>query len=249
MGTYIRFSSFSRFFAFLGVNRMYLYLYLMLFTLSAPLIRGFEPRIAYYRKWKALFPALLLVAIPFWLWDYYFTVWGVWGFNKQYLLGYYIAGLPLEEVLFFLIVPFTCIFCYEVFNYFIVKDYLSPIARPFTLFFGLFLLAVGLFNPTKAYTLWACGGAGLFLIGQAIAGHEKLGRFWFMWVVILLPKLLVNGALTGSFTPQPVVWYNDEENLGLRLFTIPLEDFAYNTLMLMPCWVLYESLKKRFSIP
>ncbi len=227
---------------------MYLYLYLMLFTVAAPIIRGFEPKIAYYRKWKAFFPAAFLVAIPFWVWDYYFTKWGFWGFNEKYLTGIHILNLPLEEVLFFIIVPFTCIFCYEVFNYFIEKDIFSAIARPLAAAVGIFLLVVAAFNTEKSYTLWACGGAGLLLAAEAWRGHRLLGRFWFMWVAIIVPKLLVNGALTGSFTPEPVVWYNNAENLSLRIFTIPVEDFAYNTLMLLGNWTLYERFKAAMNI-
>lgn len=41
--------------------------------------------------------------------------------------------------------------------------------------------------------------------------------------------LLVNGILTAL----PVVIYNDMENIGLRIYTIPLEDNAYGLLMLL----------------
>jgi lycopene cyclase domain-containing protein len=220
----------------------------MIFTVSAPILRGFEPKIAYYKKWKAFFPAALIVAIPFWIWDFYFTEWGFWGFNPKYLTNIYILNLPLEEVLFFLVVPFTCIFCYEVFNYFIKNDIFEGVALQITWVLGIFLTLVGLLHLQKSYTLWACGGAGLLLCAVAISKPKLLGRFWFMWLIIIVPKLLVNGTLTGSFTPEPIVWYNNEENLGIRVSTIPVEDFAYNTLMLLGNWVLYEFFKTKMKI-
>jgi lycopene cyclase domain-containing protein len=77
-----------------------------------------------------------------------------------------------------------------------------------------------------------------------------MGRFYFAFMVILLPFLIVNGILTGSFIEEPVVWYNNEENLGIRLGTIPLEDVIYGMLMLLipitiaEKWEEYDYYKK-----
>jgi len=54
----------------------------------------------------------------------------------------------------------------------------------------------------------------------------------------------VNGILTGSFIEGEVVWYNNTENLGLRIFTIPIEDFAYAFSMILYNLLLIEQLKK-----
>jgi lycopene cyclase domain-containing protein len=49
----------------------------------------------------------------------------------------------------------------------------------------------------------------------------------------LIPFLLTNGLLTGAFLPEPIVWYNDAENLGLRIGTIPVEDALFGMLMML----------------
>ncbi|MBK9076995.1 MAG: lycopene cyclase domain-containing protein [Flavobacteriales bacterium] len=113
-----------------GMER-FTYLALDLFTLSFPLIRSFEPRILYWRKWRGLFTGIGVMAVVFLIWDAIFTANGVWGFTPRYLTGPHIARLPLEEVLFFLVVPYSCTFIYEVMRYFVRRDVLGRIARPF----------------------------------------------------------------------------------------------------------------------
>ena len=64
-----------------------------------------------------------------------------------------------------------------------------------------------------------------------------------MYVVSWLPFLLINGALTGSFTENPVVNYNSNEITNIRIFTIPIEDSIYNLLMLLIVVFVYEKRK------
>ncbi|MDB5261388.1 MAG: rane protein, partial [Adhaeribacter sp.] len=52
---------------------------------------------------------------------------------------------------------------------------------------------------------------------------------------------LVNGVLTAI----PIVWYNNDYNLGVRLTTIPIEDTMYSMLMLLLTITAYEFLKRR----
>ena len=53
------------------------------------------------------------------------------------------------------------------------------------------------------------------------------------FVILLLPFLIVNGLLTGSLIEDQVVWYNDSQNLSIRIGTIPVEDVFYALLMLL----------------
>jgi lycopene cyclase domain-containing protein len=52
--------------------------------------------------------------------------------------------------------------------------------------------------------------------------------------------LIINGILTAL----PVVEYNPDHDLGIRLFTIPIEDFFYFFLLLLMNLTIYEYLKK-----
>jgi len=72
-----------------------------------------------------------------------------------------------------------------------------------------------------------------------------MGYFWFAYFVHLIPFFIVNGVLTGAVTPNPVVWYNPEEIIGLRIVSIPIEDTIYAlTCLLIPISVL-EYLKTK----
>ena len=127
----------------------YLYLGVNLFAISYPLAQSFEHRIKFSSQWFALFPAILITGAFFLIWDYWFTQMGVWEFNPTYLLGIYFFDLPLEEWLFFITVPFACVFIYEVLNYFFPKDYFLPYAKPFVYVMIPFLVGLRLFHLDK----------------------------------------------------------------------------------------------------
>ncbi|MCA1762801.1 MAG: lycopene cyclase domain-containing protein [Flavobacteriales bacterium] len=42
-----------------------------------------------------------------------------------------------------------------------------------------------------------------------------------------------------------MVWYNNAENMGIRLITIPVEDMGYNMLMLLIVITVLEMFKVR----
>lgn len=220
-----------------------LYFLLHVFTVSFPLIRSFEPKIQFAKKWKALFPAIFIAASFFLLWDVYFTKSGVWGFNNRYLLGMYLFRLPIEEWLFFFSVPFASVFIYECVVYFWPSLPFSKEMRALTLLTGSCLLLLSILNDSKMYTFWNFLFSGAFLTGIAIKNPSWLGHFWIAYFIHLIPFLFVNGILTGSLLKEPIVWYNNDENLNIRLLTIPIEDTIYALLLLLMNITFYERLK------
>lgn len=226
---------------------MFSYLLINLFTLAGPMARSFEPRIAYWRKWKALFPAIGLTMLLFITWDAVFTHWGVWGFTPAYLVGLDLINLPIEEWLFFITIPYACLFIYEVLNLFIRRDVLglasTSIAVVFMLLGGLMLLLY----PGRLYTQSASLVMIILLaINLWVLRSPWLGRFFLAYLVSLIPFVLVNGILTGAVTAEPIVWYNDDENMGMRFITIPLEDFFYGLDLMLLNLMLYERFKRKW---
>ena len=95
------------------MNTHYTYFVILAASLVGPLCLSFDKKVAFYKNWKYLFLAMILPALFYIIWDIYFTSKGVWSFNEDYISGIKIINLPIEEVLFFFIVPYCCVFIYE----------------------------------------------------------------------------------------------------------------------------------------
>lgn len=225
----------------------WLYLGLNFFTILIPFWRSFETKYVNFKAhWGSLFKAIFITGAFFIVWDVIFTQNGVWGFTPKYLTGIYIFHLPIEEWLFFITVPYACLFIYEVLNTFVKEDYLRLMGRPFTLLLGVILFSSAIGNSDKDYTFWNFMFAGVFLfLHYFIIKPNYLGRFYLAYMVGLIGFFGVNGILTGALTETPVVWYNNAENLGIRLGTIPIEDIFYGLLLILMNITLYEYFKSR----
>src|SRR6478609_5864849 len=107
------------------MNSHYAYLLLNLLSVLFPFLLSFDKKVAFYKHWRYLFPAIFITGVFFIAWDMLFTAKGIWSFNPHYITGIYIYNLPLEEVLFFLCVPYACVFIYEVMNAYVSRDVLG----------------------------------------------------------------------------------------------------------------------------
>jgi lycopene cyclase domain-containing protein len=174
---------------------------------------------------------MMTIFIP---WDIIFTDNGFWGFNPAYLTGYYLLGLPVEEWLFFICIPYACIFT----HYALLE--ISPKFRfgqrtTHVIYISLItvLIIVLWYFYDRWYTLLSFVFCLLILAIVYNTRKQLLRSFFATYLVILIPFLIVNGVLTGTGIEDQVVWYNDNENLGKRILTIPVEDSIYNLGMLL----------------
>lgn len=235
------------------MQTQFTYFLILAGSLAGPLLLSFDRKVAYYRKWKYLFPAMVLPALFFLVWDELKTRAGVWSFSAQHITGLHIGSLPLEEVLFFFVVPYCCVFIYECMVCYFPgvkgKKWGWPLLAALA---TLFALVAGV-TYGKAYTFYTALFNTVFLLAlllyrKRLPGFDP-GAFLVSYLVIVLPFLIVNGLLTGI----PVVLYNDAENLGIRIFSflpwpmrnIPVEDIFYGMLLILMNVVGFEWLRNR----
>lgn len=224
---------------------MSLYLILMLVSFGSCLVLSFDKKVAFYKNMRFFVPAVFIVAIPFLIWDQYFTINGVWGFNETYLQGIFIGNLPIEEVLFFFLIPYCCVFIYEVLIAYFPNASLNKLTKIFSLIFVLSGTLLALMNLDNWYTLSACSLAVLFVVFAMRGKYVWYPRAVFAFLVAILPFLIVNGVLTGATTPEPIVWYSELHITGVRIVTIPIEDVFYNFSLLIPIMGVYHYLRAR----
>ncbi|HER07784.1 MAG TPA: lycopene cyclase domain-containing protein [Bacteroides sp.] len=228
-------------------NGSWTYFTLLGLSLLYPLAQSFEKRVYMHRKFQFILPGLLVTGSVYILWDIWFTKAGIWGFNHNFTRDFYLLGLPVEEWLFFMVVPYCCIFLYEVLRYFVKRFYHPDFSR--VLIYVLLVLLIGSlpFVRHRTYTFTAFAFTSFMLILQL---YQKTYKTWFSgfiltYLVSLIPFLVVNGVLTSI----PVVWYDNAENLGIRIYTVPLEDFIYLMGLLLPSVNIYQLLLYRYASP
>ncbi len=223
------------------------YLFIDIFCLAGPLILSFDKRVAYYKNWPAVFVSILFTCLLFIPVDVFFTKSLYWGFNEQYLTGKWLFGLPIEEVLFFVTVPFACLFVYECVIYYFPK-WIAALDKKLSIvhlliFNGLTIFYAILFWD-RFYSFSVAIAALLVINAASFLFRKHLAKAVLAFGFIIIPFLLVNGALTGSFTENEVVWYNAKTISEWRIFTIPSEDLFYNILLVSSSLFFYLGYKK-----
>lgn len=226
------------------MQEKYLYLSIDLLSFIFPFIASFYPKHSFFKTWKFLLPALFAVAIFFIIFDILYTKIGVWGFNERYLIGIKIVNLPLEEVLFFFLIPYSSLFIHFVLPVFIPKNPLIKYGKKISQLLFILSVIMSIYNYDKLYTLFTFGFLSLFFL-IIILLNIDFSDFYFSYLFVLPFFFLTNGILTGSFIDEEVVRYNNNENINLRIGTIPVEDIFYGMLLIGMNCLLYEVLKKK----
>ena len=221
------------------------YLIFNIIVLSGPLLFGSMRRFYFINRWPIAFVSIVIAAIPFIIWDILVTG-RHWMFNENFTLPWRFASLPLEEWLFFFTVPFACLFTWEMINRFLgdgkagagrVLRYLIPLLPAAGLFF---------FHLGKEYT-----GLVMFFLAMAFYLDKvletdlvyKKNFYWYAMITGVF-TLLFNGYLTA----RPVVLYGEPYQLGLRLVTVPLEDFGFGFSLLFICTIIYQAFKQKYQL-
>ncbi|MBK9630286.1 MAG: lycopene cyclase domain-containing protein [Saprospiraceae bacterium] len=207
----------------------YLYFYHHLFALI-PVVLAlmiypfFGTRIYFYIKW--LVP-IIIGSIPFIVWDILFSKAGVWGFNTIYISGIGINSFPVEEILWFPVIGICSLFVYELITH--KKLLLDQNGNENWVFLAVFcFFGMSVIFHERIYTgfsSWSVGFMALIYRNYDLSG--LFVRVFRSFMVLLIPMFLFDGLLTGMFTKEGLVIYNLEECIGVRMVSIPIEDFLF----------------------
>lgn len=223
-----------------------LYALLMILSLAGPLALSFDKKVAFYKSWWALFPGILINALLFILWDGWFVREGVWSFNPEFVWSFRVNDLPLEEWSFFFVIPYCSVFIYACLKGYLSSVFFDKYAHLLTVSAWIITGVLLLFSHKLTYTFYNSLFAFLILSFHVFGTRKSyMGFFWLAYFIHLIPFGIINGILTS----KPVVIYNNAENLGLRLGTIPVEDTIYAlTCLLLPITVMEFLLQRKKTL-
>ena len=215
----------------------YLYLTILFCSVLVPFIFSFHKRLKFYLHFKSLGLGLALMLLLFIPHDILFTSLEIWGFNSNYVTGIYLFNLPIEECLFFICIPFCCLFTYHV-VWTLSKNIEYQPMKTFCWSISFVLIVLGVLYKDRMYTSSTFIGLSIAMLIAPFFVNMKV--FFKTYIILLIPFFIVNGILTGSMIDGEVVWYDDTNNLSVRIFTIPIEDFFYGFFMLLLVMIGYQ---------
>ncbi len=220
---------------------MITYLLLNIFIILFPLLLSFESKIKFYTKIKHYLFSIAIVSSIFIIWDYIATFRGDWSFNPKFLTGIYLYLLPLEEILFFITVPYSIIFLFETFKLYLTDKQIYYNKHIYNVIAIIFILISFLFiNQYYTFTVFIFTGITFLVLNYLTPFLLKSKVFFILILFTYIPFFIVNYVLT-SF---PVVEYSKYAIFNIRITTIPIEDFFYSFSLLGLYISFYELSKK-----
>ena len=222
------------------------YLLINFFTIIISFIASFDKRVQFNKHFGTFLLSSTIVAIPFIAWDIWFTDIGVWWFNTNYTIGVIVAGLPIEEWMFFFFIPFACVFTYYCFDKFFNLSWTSAFNNVIAFVTIIVCVTAALLFYDKIYTfVTALVTFATIIYLHFIAKQDGIGKASLVFLVLMVGFLSVNGVLTGTGLESPIVNYNPDHFLDVRILTIPIEDAVYGYSQFMLNVYFFTLLKKK----
>lgn len=192
-------------------------------------------------RWPHLKPAavaIALIGLPYLVWDHIVTNWW-WSFNPQYILGWKLGVLPLEEILFFMVVPWGCLVIWE--------NLKTRINGSVSSFWSWLLMSLGIVLAVVSFTqAWWYTWTVMVLTSAVVLADLQTSRWLQQKAAMVFLAMVVGLTLifNGYLTARPVVEYNPQIMSSLRLGTVPIEDVHYGLILVGAVAVVYEKFSK-----
>lgn len=219
----------------------YWYLLILLVLAGVTLFLFIKKSIVFIMELKYMLPAIIFSGAIFTMLNIRFLQSGIISFNENFLVGKYILNLPLEEWLFLLIIS---LFAFSV--YVLVNVKFEKFEKP-----NLFFIVSVLLLVVIAYEAWFSREKlvpffvffllaiyfGYTLFRNRFKPH--LTKFYITYFIVVVPFFLIKIVLNAL----PVILYNNDFTLGIRLIGVPVEQFANLFLLMLVNITIFEYLR------
>lgn len=209
-------------------------------------IISFLTPISRYRRYKPLLFSIGVVAPIYILWDELAVIYDTWSFDKYHVIGLYFFYLPLEEVAFFLVVPFSTLLIFEVLRAKIKGDFPKRIVTFVGLILSAFFIIFGLLYISKSYTSVASFFAAFSIITALILDRDLMVRksLWLYIAISYIPFIFFDHIMVSL----PIFTYGKGSIIGIRIWGIPFEEFMYVFSLLLLYTVFYDFSRNRLGL-
>jgi len=221
----------------------FIYIGILLVTFIIPVLLELRKSTGFFYNLKYLVPAIVFSGAIYIIWDLRFEEKSIWVFNNEFLTGISILNLPLEEWIYFFVLPFLGVFIYEF-----VKHRFNNFEYPkFFLAFSLVLLVlfgiIAYLSRQKLFPFFLFFLLTIYLGYTVFRNRFKkhYSKFYLAFFILIIPFTIINGVIT----TLPVIEYNPDHILGIHVYAIPVENFASLFLLFIMNITIYEYLKER----
>jgi hypothetical protein len=217
------------------------YLLILLALAGVTLFLFIKKSIVLITEFKYMLPAIIFSGAVFVMLNIRFLESGIINYNANYLIGKYIFNFPLEEWLFLLIIS---LFSFSV--YILVNVKFDNFDKP-----GFFQSLSVILVLAFAFEAWTSRQKlvpffiffllviyfGYTLFRRRFNTH--LTKFYISYVLVAIPFFLIKAFLN----TLPVILYNNEHTLGIRLINMPVEEFGTLFLLMLINITIFEYLR------
>jgi lycopene cyclase domain-containing protein len=223
----------------------YTFLFIDVLVFFIPMLLMLDKRFKSKKTFNQIVPGLLLMAALFTVWDLVFSHLLIRTFNPTYVIGYYFLGIPFEEYLLFLLIPFTVTVIYEYMLNLFPERMHQQSGNTFATILALLFLFLAIAFRQHQYTFYTCIFSSLLLqFNVYFLKSAFLGRYFFVFAVALVPAMLIHAVLTS----HPIIQYSNTGISGIKIGTIPFEDIVLFLLQTLLVITIFDASKRGKSI-
>lgn len=219
----------------------YWYLLILFVLAGLTLFLFIKKSIVFIMELKYMLPAIIFSGTIFIMLKIRFLQSGFISFNENFLMHKNILSLPIEEWLFLLVISF---FAFSV--YILVNVKFEKFNKP-NLFYVVSILLLMGFAYEAWYSRQKLIPFFVFFLLSIYFGYTlfrnrfkpHLTKFYISYFIVVIPFFLIKIFLN----TLPVILYNNDFTLGIRLFSVPVEEFANLFLLMLINITIFEYLR------